>query len=187
LIARLLGQLLKNRHAGEEKLLWNHPSVSGVPASITLSSPSFLPNGTIPVRYAGDGVGQNISPALSWTNIPNATAELVLVMEDPDAPLHKPFLHLIAAHIPAALRGVGEGALNNNLPGVLFGPGGFGKVGYSGPRALPAHGPHRYVFQIFAVSQRLSFSATLTIKMLLDALEGKIIARGRLIGIFERK
>jgi phosphatidylethanolamine-binding protein (PEBP) family uncharacterized protein len=82
---------------------------------------------------------------------------------------------------------VEEGALNNSLPGVLFGPGGFGKVGYSGPRALPAHGPHRYVFQIFAVNTRLSLSGTLTLKTLLEAFDGKIIARGRIDGIFERK
>jgi Raf kinase inhibitor-like YbhB/YbcL family protein len=186
-IARALGRLLKGRHAGEEKLIWNHSTIAHAPASIRLSSSAFAHDGPIPLRYAGAGVGENISPPLRWSNIPESAVELALVMEDPDAPLPKPFVHLIAAGVSSALTGLEEGALSAALAGLLLGSGTFGKVGYSGPRALPAHGPHRYVFQIFAVNGKLSFPRTLTRKTLLEACHGKVIGRGCLVGFFERE
>jgi Raf kinase inhibitor-like YbhB/YbcL family protein len=139
------------------------------------------------MRFAGAGVGENISPPLHWRNIPATTAELILVMEDPDAPLATPFVHLIAAHIPPWVVKLEEGALNDTQSSLLLGRGTFGKSGYSGPRALPGHGPHRYVFQIFAASRSLRFPGRLSRRAFLEASHGTIVARGRLDGVFERK
>lgn len=186
MIGHVLGRLLKNVHAGEDKLVWNHPAVHGAPVSLHLSSPAFEPDGPIPVQYAGEGVGKNISPPLRWSNIPTSAVELALVIEDPDAPLPTPFVHLIAVNIPPTLPGMEEGALKVASAEIRLGRGTFGRLGYSGPRALPGHGPHVYVFQLFALSSKLSFSRPPTRQTLLQALPDKIIARGRLNGFFER-
>jgi Raf kinase inhibitor-like YbhB/YbcL family protein len=187
MIGRLLGRLLKNRHAGEDNLMWNHPVVSDAPMSIRLDSPAFLDKTPIPIRYAGVGVGENISPPLLWENIPERAAELVVVIEDPDAPLPSPVMHVIVAGISPLLSGMKEGEMNDNAAGFLLGRNTLRRLGYAGPRPIPGHGPHRYVFQIYAVSSKLSFRGIVTRTTLLEAMQGKVIARGRLDGIYERQ
>ncbi|MCK5435027.1 MAG: YbhB/YbcL family Raf kinase inhibitor-like protein, partial [Nitrosomonadaceae bacterium] len=51
---------------------------------VILTSKSFLQNGEIPIRHTCDG--QDISPQLSWTEVPAGTKSLVLIVDDPDAP-----------------------------------------------------------------------------------------------------
>ncbi len=187
MIGRLLGRLLKNRHAGEDKLMWNHPYVRDTPASIHLTSPAFGERTSIPIHYAGEGVGENTSPPLRWRNVPEATEELVVVMEDPDAPLPKPAVHLIVAGISPTLCSVREGWFNEDSPEFPLGRNTLRGIGYAGPRPIPGHGPHRYVFQIYALNARLPFSRVITRKSLLEGMRDKVIARGRLNGIYERK
>src|SRR3979490_1981212 len=100
-MSRILGRLLRGVHAGETHLVWNHAATERAPVSITLTTDAFPAGGIIPLRYAGRGVGDNISPALRWSNPPAGTAEWVLIMQDPDAPLPRPFVHLIAYDISA--------------------------------------------------------------------------------------
>lgn len=189
MIRKLLVHLLRDVHAGDTHLAWNHPSTALAPQSLEIRSPSFLPDGTIPIRFAGRGVGENISPILEWSPAPKGTAELVLIMEDPDAPLPKPFVHLIAYGINADSTGVEQGTLclsgHSNLRRLGRNTG--GSLGYMGPRALRGHGPHRYIFQLFALNRRLNFATAPSKKELLAAMEGAVIARGRLEGTFERK
>src|SRR5258708_2777783 len=184
----LIARLLRGVRAGEAHLAWNHPAVRSAPSSIQLTSPAFAPGTPIPVRYAGKGVGQNISPALAWENLPEGAVELVLVMEDPDAPLRQPFVHLVATAIPPQLSGFPEGALSDGAAalGVRLGRGSFNRSGYTGPRALPGHGPHRYLFELFALNRRLDFPAPPTRAQLMQALHGAVIGRGQLEGIFEQ-
>lgn len=188
MLTRMLGRLLRNVHAGEHKLVWHDPAFAGVPATIGLNSPAFGDHHVIPVRYAGAGVGDNRSPALCWNNIPAATEELVLIVEDPDAPLPRPFVHVIATGIVPHSPGLAEGALSATPPAmdVSLGRNSFGKRAYAGPRALPRHGPHRYAFQLFALGRKLNFAAAPGRNALLHALQGRVIARGRLDGIFGR-
>ena len=188
MIERLLGRVLRGRHAGDAHLAWSHPSLSAAPDSIALKSPSFESGGDIPLRFAGKGVGENVSPALSWSDLPSRTKSLVLIVEDPDAPLRRPFVHLIAIGIDPALVTLGEGALSGKVlpPGVSRGRNSFRRAAYAGPRALPGHGPHRYVFQLLALDRSLSFDRPPSLAELLNALAGAVIGRGRLDGIFER-
>ena len=187
-VTSLLGRLLRKVRAGEPKLAWYHPSIASAPASIAVSSPSFSAGGPIPIRYAGSGVGDNVSPALAWSGVPREAAELALIFEDPDAPLPRPFVHAVAAGIPCNVSGFAEGALSE-LPSasVMLGYNSFRRIGYAGPRALPAHGPHNYVFQILALRRKLAFGRPPDRKYLLAALAGNVIARGRLDGTFERR
>lgn len=188
MIERLLGRVLRGRHAGETHLAWNHPSVSGAPASIALTSPSFDADGTIPLRFAGKGVGENVSPALSWSDLPNRTDLLVLIVEDPDAPLRRPFVHAVAVGIDPAFVTLGEGMLSGRVmpPGVMLGRNTFRRTAYAGPRALPGHGPHRYVFQLFAIGKSLAFAQPPSRDELMAALTGIVLGKGRIDGLFER-
>ena len=185
MLSRILGRLLKGVHAGENHLAWNNKATHHVPATISLSSNAFQPNGNIPLQYAGPGVGDNISPALSWSDTPENTKELVIILQDPDAPLTKPFVHLIAYGISAHTDKFEDGELATTSTQIKFGKNTFKGFGYTGPRALPSHGPHRYVFQIFALDKPLSFATMPTLEILLDAMQNSVIARGRLDGFFE--
>jgi phosphatidylethanolamine-binding protein (PEBP) family uncharacterized protein len=86
-------------HAGEEKLIWNQLAVRSAPETVVLSSPAFQNGTAMPIRYAAKGVGENQSPPLEWANLPSKTAEIVLIMEDPDAQLPVTSMHLIATGI----------------------------------------------------------------------------------------
>jgi Raf kinase inhibitor-like YbhB/YbcL family protein len=188
MIARVIGKLLRGRRAGDRHLLWNELPPNPDEKILMLSSSAFDNDASIPNRFAGKGVGEDISPALSWTGLPGHAVELVLVMEDPDAPLRRPFVHLIASIMPPFGHGLAEGALSaepaNNR--IKLGLSTFRKAGYSGPRALPAHGPHRYMFQLFALSRSSGLSSGVKRNALVRALDGKILARGSLYGYFER-
>ena len=90
MIERFLGRLLRGFHAGEQRLAWNDSAIAVAPAGIVLKSAAFSSLGSIPQRFAGKGAGDNISPPLNWTNLPPGTRGLVLIMEDPDAPMPSP-------------------------------------------------------------------------------------------------
>jgi Raf kinase inhibitor-like YbhB/YbcL family protein len=188
MLERFLSWLLRNVHAGQDKLAWNDSALAGVPASIVLSSSAFASGETIPPRYAGRGAGDNVSPPLAWSNVPPAAAELVLVLEDPDAPMPRPFVHLIATGIDPQTNALVEGALSNaEKPARLrLGRNTAGRAAYMGPRALRGHGPHRYVFQLFALDSRLNFDNPPKLAELKKAMQGHVLARGRLDGCFRR-
>ena len=191
MLARLIGRLLRGVKAGERNLAWNHPACADAPDTLVLRSAGFGAAQTIPLRYAGQGVGDNVSPPLAWRDIPAATRELVLIVEDPDAPLPRPFVHLIVCGIGLELHELAEGALSDDLlaerrAGLTLGRNTFRHQSYAGPRALPGHGQHRYLFQLFALDQRLLFDQAPTLKQLLAAMNGHVLARGRLEGRFER-
>src|SRR5690349_14144683 len=90
--ANPLGVLLRNRRAGQHTLVWAHPDLRA-PEDFTLTSPAFDHGAPIPERHRGRLFGPNISPALAWTPPPAGTAELVLVVQDPDVPMGKPATH----------------------------------------------------------------------------------------------
>ena len=184
----LVGSMLRGVRAGERGLLWNSEAGKAAPASIELVSDAFDSGGSIPRRHAGDGVGENLSPPLAWRNIPRDTAELALVIEDADAPLPRPFVHTVVTAISPDVTRLSEGALalGTRHPGV-FGKGSFGGRGYRGPTPVPDHGPHTYVFQLFAIAAPLPRDrASLSRARLAKAMSGIVLARGRLDGTYER-
>jgi Raf kinase inhibitor-like YbhB/YbcL family protein len=183
-----VGCMMRGVRAGERGLLWNSEAGKDAPASIELMSDAFDSGASIPRRHAGDGVGENVSPPLAWRKIPRDTVELALVIEDADAPLPRPFVHTVVTAIPSELTRLAEGALAQGAqhPGV-FGKGSFGGRGYRGPTPVPDHGPHRYVFQLFALAAPLPGDrASLSRAQLAKAMSGIVLARGRLDGTYER-
>ncbi|MDE1147476.1 MAG: YbhB/YbcL family Raf kinase inhibitor-like protein [Azospirillaceae bacterium] len=183
-----LGRMLRGFRAGDARLVINHPLVKDAPASLRLTSPAFADGGAIPRRHAGSGVGDNLSPALSWTGVPAGTGALALVMQDPDAPLPRPVLHLLATSIAPGRKGVDEGALCPQVGnGLTLGRGLFGRIGYAGPRPVRGHGTHRYVFQLLALEHPLALPDTPSLRDLLAALTPQtVLAWGTLIGTYER-
>src|ERR1700733_8382959 len=93
--ANPLGVALRNRRAGQHTLVWARPDLSA-PETFTLPSPAFDHGAPIPEKHRGRLFGANISPALSWTPPPAGTAELVLIVQDPDVPFGKPATHRLS-------------------------------------------------------------------------------------------
>lgn len=188
----ILGTLLKNKRAGEADLAWNLPALAG-PEVLALHSPDFEHQGPIPKAHAGKRAGgENRSPALAWNATPERTAQLLLVIEDTDAPTRAPFVHCVALLEPG-LAALPAGALNAGSPvqGVRALRSGMGR-GYLGPEPIKGHGPHRYVFQLFALPTAITPAeggATLEAakpRAVLAAASGPVLARGRLDGLYTR-
>ena len=131
---------LRGVRAGERHAASNHAALFGVPELISLKSEWFLNGKQMPLRSAGMGVGENISPPLSWNGVPAGTVELAIIMEDPDAPLPRPFVHMVVYRISPDKSSVAEGAFAHEDIGVAFGRSTAGAQGYLGPRPVPGHG-----------------------------------------------
>ncbi|MFE3000793.1 YbhB/YbcL family Raf kinase inhibitor-like protein [Nocardia sp. NPDC059246] len=134
-------------------------------------------------------MGDNVSPPLHWSGVPVEAVELVLIIEDPDAPLRRPVVHGVFTGIDPRITSVQEGALGSNdgeTSSIRVGTGSFGRRGYAGPRPVPGHGPHRYVFQLVALDQPSGLTDGATLPAVLAAVSGHVIARGKLTGRYER-
>jgi len=184
---RTIGRLLRRVRAGDRRLAWNDPSVADAPASLRLESAAFSDGGAMPTRCAAAGVGENVSPPLAWSGAPPETKSFALIVEDPDAPMLRPIVHLLAVGVPADCAGAPEGALSPpGGAGIAFGRGSFGRVGYMGPRPVRGHGAHRYVFQLYALSRPIEFGDRPDLAEVLAAMRGAVLARGKLVGTYER-
>jgi hypothetical protein len=165
----------------------NHSSVRQTTRSLRLSSDTFPPEGSMPVRCAGRGVGDNGSPQLSWEGAPEDAQELVLIVEDPSAPLPRPFVHAVVTGIAASTSSLAEGALSaTHEAHVTMGLNSLRQRAYLGPRPVPGHGPHDYVFELFALRRQLRETNRATKGRVLRLIDGLVVARGRLTGTYER-
>ncbi len=95
--------------------------------AIEVSSPAFKSGGLIPTKHTGEG--EDVSPALNWSGLPEGTREIALICDDPDAPRPEPWVHWVLYKIPAVCTGLPEGGTE----GVLEGRNDFGRAGYGGP------------------------------------------------------
>jgi Raf kinase inhibitor-like YbhB/YbcL family protein len=183
--------MFTGKHKDELGLAWHAAHLVGAEA-LTLSSPDFTHEGVIPVVHASKRAGgQELSPALAWSPAPDGTAQLLLVVEDPDAPLPQPFVHCVAV-IDAGSTGLAQGALDAENPGegvrVLRSTMGRG---WFGPMPPKGHRPHRYVFQLFALATPLTMGSksgavdSAPPRKVIAAAAG-VLSRGRLDGLFQR-
>lgn len=149
-------------------------------ANIELRSAAFTDHAPIPERYAKDG--DNVSPPLDWSGVPEGTAELAVLCEDPDAP-GGTFVHWVLSGINPSAGGLGEG---QTPPGAVEGLNDYGDVGYGGPQPPVGDPAHRYFFRVFAASEPLRLSRGGSRDELMAALEGRELASGVVVGVYQR-
>ncbi len=156
--------------------------------AVMIQSPEFENSQAIPKRFTGDG--EDISPQLTWSGVPEAAKELALICDDPDAPRAEPWVHWVMYKIPAGATGLPENVAQADTPpapaGALQGKNSWGRIGYGGPAPPPGHGVHHYHFKLYALDITLSVGPGLDKRQLLAAMQGHIIAQGELIGTYQR-
>lgn len=155
--------------------------------AFNLTSPSFSDQGLIPVRHTCDG--EDLSPALIWTGLPENTESLVLIVDDPDAPdpdaPERTWVHWVLYNIPATAGQLPENVITDCLPtGSLEGINDWGRTGYGGP--CPPIGVHRYFHKLYALDTILPDLNKPTKAILEKAMQGHIIAHTELIGRYSR-
>jgi Raf kinase inhibitor-like YbhB/YbcL family protein len=139
--------------------------------SIKVFSSAFESNGTIPKKYTCNG--KNINPPLEFQGIPEEAESLVLILDDPDAPM-KTFTHWIVWNIGPVAK-----IEEDSIPGIE-GMNDFRKIGYGGP--CPPSGTHRYFFRIYALDKQLELQEGASRKELESEMIGHFIAEGELMG-----
>lgn len=145
-------------------------------------SPVFKNNGLIPSLYTCDG--EDLNPPLKINNVPEATASLVLIVDDPDVPksvrADGVWDHWIVFNIPPDIREIAEG---EGTKGV-YGSGTSGNYDYHGP--CPPDGKHRYFFKLYALDMMLNLKEGALKKEVEQAMKDHIIEKAVLIGMYER-
>jgi Raf kinase inhibitor-like YbhB/YbcL family protein len=161
------------------------------PQRITVTSPTIKAGEPIPRDHTADG--KNISPALIWSNVPAATKEFAVIVDDPDAPTAQPFVHWVIYKIPGTAKGLPENIpidaatpMPSEIAGAVQGMSGFKRPIYRGP-APPPGKVHHYHFTVYALDTVLDLQPGLTKQQLLDAIKGHVIGQGELVATYERK
>ncbi len=161
--------------------------------TIQVTSSAFAQGHPIPRKYTGEG--DDVSPPLAWSGVPDGAKELALICDDPDAPTAEPWVHWVICKIPPASKGLSEGVPRKARPkepaGALQGknswPAGGDNVGYRGPMPPPGHGVHHYYFKLYALDAPVDVEPNLDKKALLEKIQDHVLAEGVLMGTYERK
>lgn len=185
---RPLGRAMVGLRAGMHGLATNSAWLAGVPQGLRVSSPAFGPGVDIPSSYTTDGAG--LSPPLAWEGVPQGTASLALLIEDPDIPMPVPLTHCVVHGIPPGMGRLAEGAIPAGKParppGFGVGRNGFGRIGWLPITPPPGHGPHHYAFQLFALDIDPKFEWPPGRIALLRAMRGHVLSWGMVFGVYER-
>ena len=148
-------------------------------ADLKLRSPAFKHHERIPERHTGDG--EDVSPELTWSGVPDGTKAFAIVVHDPDAPLVDGFTHWVAYGIPGDRTSLAEASDE-----VVHGKNSFGATGFGGPAPPPNHGGHHYYFWIYALDEDLDLEPGLDRRELIDRIEDHVIEQARLVGTYSR-
>lgn len=160
----------------------------GVNPLMKLESPNFENQGTIAKKFTCDGA--DVSPALGWSDVPEGTKSLVLVVDDPDAPdpanPRMTWVHWVLYNIPATAKSLPEGVSKRDLPkGTLQGVNDWKRPGYGGP--CPPIGRHRYFHKLYALDVVLPDLGQPSKAALENAMEGHVLAKAELVGFYQRR
>ncbi len=156
--------------------------------TFTFRSAAFNSGGAIPQQYTCDG--SNVSPPLSWNNIPEDTRSLALIVDDPDAP-GKTFVHWLLFNLPPDRDVLPEDLNVEQHSGdagqtPLEGTNDFGDQGYGGPCPPRGDDAHRYSFRLYALDTMLDLGAGATKRQLTQAMDGHILAEADIMGTYRR-
>lgn len=147
-----------------------------------IQSSAFEHKGVIPKKYTCQG--GDISPPLSFFQVPETAKTLALIMEDPDVPLwvrkDQLWVHWVLYNLPPDLSGIEE----NQKASGLLGLNTSGKAAYMGP--CPPDREHRYFFKLYALDTTLNFPKSPSRDELLAAMKGHILAEAQIVGRYEK-
>lgn len=153
----------------------------GGTVALTLSSSAFAEGATVPSRYTCDG--ENVPPPLQWDGKPASAQSLVLILDDPDAPVGV-FTHWVVYEVPIAQADFGH--LSDGMG--YAGKNDFGKTGYGGPCPPRGHGAHRYFFTLSMLDvATLGLPKGASRQQVEAKMRGHVIATAKLMGRYERK
>ena len=153
---------------------------------MTICSPDFQHNGSIPRKYTSQG--ENISPPLEWSGAPAGTMSFVLIVDDQDAPDPRApqvtWVHWVLYDIPVEARSLSADVLRHGLPaGTRTGINGWKRTSYGGP--APPAGRHRYFHRLYALDVVLPDLEYPAKARLLNAMKGRVLAEAHLIGTYQ--
>ena len=143
-----------------------------------IESTSFENNKIIPSVYTCDG--ENINPPLKISEVPEETKSLVLIVDDPDAPMGT-WVHWTVWNIDPDVREIQERSCPKE---AVEGMTDFGKPGYGGP--CPPSGTHRYFFKVYALDTVLNLEPSAKVIDIEEAMKGHILGWAQLIGLYKR-
>jgi len=141
-----------------------------------ITSPAFQNNGLIPTKYTCDG--DNVNPPLNIKGTPKETQSLVLIVDDPDAPMGT-WDHWIVWNISPT-----EKIEENSVPGTE-GLNDFRRHSYGGP--CPPSGIHRYFFKVYALDIKLDLHPNSRKKDIEKVMKGHVLAKGEIVGLYRRR
>jgi Raf kinase inhibitor-like YbhB/YbcL family protein len=148
-------------------------------AKMKITSSAFREGGDIPSKFSRDG--QDINPALRIEGTPSNAKSLLLIMDDPDAPVGL-FTHWLVWNVDPKTTEIAEKSVPK---GAVQGTNDYPALGYGGPQ--PPSGTHRYYFKIFALDQTLDLKAGARRSEVDAAMHGHVIAQGELMGRYSRQ
>ena len=152
-------------------------------STMQVTSASFETGGAIPAKHTGEG--EDVSPALAWSDAPEGTKSFAVICHDPDAPLVLPgrygFVHWTLYNLAGSASGLAEGSGEGTQ-----GANDFGNQGYNGPMPPEGHGVHHYFFWLLALDQDLGLEAGLNMWDLLTRIEPHVLGMNRLVGTYRR-
>lgn len=153
-----------------------------------LTSSNFAAGRRIAVEFTGDGADR--SPSLSWNGLPAGTQQLALVVDDPDAPTPKPWVHWVVYSLPPNSQGLPAAVPPHSRisqpVGMQQGKNSWNQIGYRGPAPPRGHGLHHYYFTLYALNTALELSAGLSKPELIESISPHVIATSELVGTYSR-
>ncbi len=175
-----VGHALGNVHAGDDKLAWRKLCGERSP-TLDVRSDAFAAGDRLPLSSTADGA--ETPPSLRWSEPPPQTRSIVVLVEDPDAPLPDPYVHWMVYGIPKTANAL----THPSASGAKEGKNSRLKTGFAGAAPPPGHGVHHYHFQVFALDTALNnLEAGAGRDALLGGMKGHVVAFGDLVGTYER-
>ncbi|MFC4295762.1 YbhB/YbcL family Raf kinase inhibitor-like protein [Novosphingobium tardum] len=178
-----LGRALRGARAGHAKLAvarLGDEDLLGA-GGFSLTSPAFADGEELDPMFTADEEDA-CAPPLAWTDPPAGTEGLVLLVEDPDAPGAEPFVHLLGWGMEPEAGEILEG----EDPPVV-GRNSLELDAWLAPDPPAGHGPHDYVFQLFALDIPMELAPGSDRDAILDEMEGQILAVAVLTGTYSRE
>jgi len=155
-------------------------------SAMQVASSAFEANGAIPRKYTCQG--EEVSPPLTWSGVPDGTRTLALIMDDPDAPdpAHPTmtWVHWVVYNLPPHAGGLAEGASGSLPEPAREGVNSWKRSDYGGP--CPPTGRHRYFHKLYALDTSLDLHNP-DKDALLEAMEGHVLGKAELIGTYEKE